>query len=126
MQSNAPHVVNEVVRGLAARYGRGKSFGKSRLYQFGSALTCSINYSKQLRGEKYFFGLAQEVIDQRFEYPATAHGAFVALICGGADKVLMLPRRVVLEAMRKVITRKLDVVREGETYLLQTTGHPEA
>ena len=125
MRSNAPHFVDEVVRELRRRYGRPVPFGKSRLYQFGDALTCSINYSKRLRGEKYFFGLAQEVVDPRCNYPETRLGAFVVLLCGGADKVLMLPRSLVLEALRNVSTRKLDVFTEGETYILQTTGHPK-
>jgi len=100
-------------------------FGKSRLYQFGDAISCSINYSKRLRGEKYFFGLAQEVTDSRSEYPPTRLGEFVVLVCGSADKVLMLPRPIVLQAMRNVVTRKLDVFAEAETYILQTTGHPK-
>jgi len=125
VRSNAPHFVDEVVRQLRRRYGKSIPFGKSRLYQFGEALTCSINYSKRLRGEKYFFGLAQEVVDRRYNYPQTRLGAFVILLCGGADKVLMLPRSLVIEAMRNVPTRKLDVFTEGETYILQTTGHPK-
>lgn len=123
MRSNAPHFVDEIVRALRRRYGRAAPFGKSRLYKFGDVLTCSINYSKRLRGEKYFFGLAKEVVDHRYNYPETQLGAFVVLLCGGADKILMLPRSLVLEAMRKVTTRKLDVFTEGETYILQTTGH---
>jgi hypothetical protein len=125
VRSNAPHFVDEVVRELRRRYGRPTPFGKSRLYQFGNTLSCSINYSKRLRGEKYFFGLAQEVVDPHCNYPETRLGAFVVLLCGGADKVLMLPRSLMLEALRNVSTRKLDVFTEGETYVLQTTGHPK-
>lgn len=125
MRSNAPHLVDELIRRFRKRYGAAASFGKSRLYQFGETLTCSINYSKQLRGNKYFFGLAQEVVDSQFEYPNAKAGAFVALICGSADRVLMLPRELVLGAMRRVPTRKLDVFTEGDTYILQTTGHPK-
>ena len=79
MRSNAPDFVDEVVRELRRRYGKATPFGKSRLYQLGDALTCSINYSKRLRGEKYFFGLAQEVTDARFEYPPTRLGEFVEI-----------------------------------------------
>jgi len=125
VRGNAPILVDDTIRALQKRYGKAAAFGKSRLYQFGDALTCSINYSKRLRGEKYFFGLAQEVSDSRFEYPPTRLGAFVVLVCGSADKVVMLPRPLVLQAMRKVVTRKLDVFVEGETYILQTTGHPK-
>jgi len=45
--------------------------------------------------------------------------------CGSAEKVLVLPRPLVLQAMRNVTTRKLDVFAEGDTYVLQTTGHPK-
>ena len=125
VRGNAPILVDETIRALQKRYGKPTAFGKSRLYQFGDAITCSINYSKRLRGEKYFFGLAQEVTDARFEYPPTRLGAFVILVCGDAKKVLMLPRALVLQAMRNVVTRKLDVFVEGNTYILQTTGHPK-
>lgn len=125
MRGNAPLFVDETVGELRKRYGKPSAFGKSRLYQFGSVLTCSINYSKRLRGEKYFFGLAQEVVDPSSEFPTTRLGAFVILVCGSADKVLMLPRSLVLQAMSKVSTRKLDVFTEGEAYILQTTGHPK-
>src|SRR5206468_5293737 len=125
VRGNAPIFVDDVVRALQKRYGKPTAFGKSRLYQFGDAITCSVNYSKRLRGEKYFFGLAQDVTDSRFHYPPTRLGEFVVLVCGGADKVLMLPRQLVLQAMRNVTTRKLDVFAEGDTYVLQTTGHPK-
>ncbi len=125
MRGNAPIFVDDTVPALQKRYGKPTAFGKSRLYQFGDALTCSINYSKRLRGEKYFFGLAQEVADARFEYPPTRLGAFVVLVCGSAAKILVLPRPLVLQAMRNVTTRKLDVFTEGDTYVLQTTGHPK-
>ena len=125
MRGNAPIFVEDTVRALQKRYGKPTAFGKSRLYQFGDALTCSINYSKHLRGEKYFFGLAQEVTDERFDYRPTRLGAFVILVCGSAEKVLVLPRPLVLQAMRNVTTRKLDVFAEGDTYVLQTTGHPK-
>src|SRR6266566_6778143 len=125
VRGNAPMFVDDTVRALQKQYGKPTPFGKSRLYQFGDALTCSINYSKRLRGEKYFFGLAQEVTDARFEYPPTRLGGFVVLVCGDAKKVLMLPRALVLQAMRSVVTRKLDVFAEGDTYILQTTGHPK-
>src|SRR5213594_3541486 len=98
VRGNAPIFVDDVVRALQKRYGKPTAFGKSRLYQFGDALTCSINCSKRLRGEKYFFGLAQEVVNRRYNYPETRLGAFVILLCGGADKVLMLPRSLVIEA----------------------------
>lgn len=124
MRTNAPQFVEEVVRRLKKRYGTTSPFGRSRLYQFGDVLTCSINYSKRLRGEKYFFGLAREVVDPCSRYPKTQFGEFVVLVCGDADKILMLPRALVLNAMRNVATRKLDVFAEAETFILQTTGHP--
>ena len=54
MRGNAPIFVEDTIRALQKRYGKPTAFGKSRLYQFGDAIACSINYSKRLRGEKYF------------------------------------------------------------------------
>jgi hypothetical protein len=125
MARNAPLLVEDVVDLLRKHYGKPSSFGRSRLFQFGTALTCSINYSKMLRGEKYFFGLAKEVVDANYTYPETQLGAFVVLVCGSADKVLLVPRSLILEMTRDVPTRKLDVFCEGGIYVLQTTAHPK-
>jgi hypothetical protein len=125
MARNAPLLVEDVIELLRKRYGKPSSFGRSRLFQFGTALTCSINYSKMLRGEKYFFGLAKEALDAKYTYPETQLGAFVVLVCGAADKVLVVPRPLILDMTRDVPTRKLDVFCEGGIYVLQTTGHPK-
>ena len=122
---NAPLLVQDVVTNLQARYGRAALVGKSRIFRFGSAFICSVNYSKLLGGHKYFFGLSQEVVSPEFAFPDTKFGAFVLLICGSADKVLVLPRSVVIEMLSGVPTRKLDVFYEGDSYILQTTKHPK-
>ena len=111
---NAPLLVQDVVSNLQARYGRAALVGKSRIFRFGSAFTCSVNYSKLLGGHKYFFGLSQEVVSPEFTFPDTKLGAFVLLICGSADKVLVLPRSVVIEMLSGVPTRKLDVFYEDD------------
>jgi len=125
MASNAPVFVDDAVELLRKRYGKPTPFGSSRLLQFGTALTCSINYSKKLRGEKFFFGLAKEVVDPHFEYPKTKVGEFTLLICGASDKIIVLPRSTLLDMIRDVPTRKLDVFIESDIFVLQTTGHPK-
>lgn len=125
MAANAPVLVEDAINLLRKRYGRPTPFGKSRLLQFGTALTCSINYSKKLRGDKYFFGLAKEVVDPNYGYPATKLGKFALLVCGTVDKVIVLPRAILLEMMRDVPTRKLDIFYENQAFILQTTGHPK-
>ena len=126
MQLGAPATAPtaEVQTVLRRRYGPAQRVGKSRLLRFGSALTCSINYSKLL-GNKYFFGLARDVVDKTTPYPATDLGDFVLLVCGSPDHVLVLPRRLVLDAMSNVPTRRLDVFVEDGSYILQTTKHPK-
>ncbi|MBA3352103.1 MAG: hypothetical protein H0U23_06710, partial [Blastocatellia bacterium] len=125
MSNNASVFVDDAVELLRKRYGKPTPFGSSRFLQFGSALTCSINYSKKLRGEKFFFGLAKEVVDPQFEYPKTKLGEFALLICGASDKVIVLPRVTLLDMIRDVPTRKLDVFIESDIFVLQTTGHPK-
>jgi len=123
---SAPFVLEEVLNLLQQRYGKRVLVGRSgRLWNFGKAINCSINYSKLLRGEKFFFGLSQEVADKNFTYPPTDLGDFVILVCGSHQEVLVLPRSLVLEMLEAVPTRKLDVFREGGTYILQTTQHPK-
>src|SRR5438552_17009288 len=105
---NAPLIIEDAVTLLQRRYGKAVQFGRSRLFKFGSALACSINYSKLLGGYKYFFGLSREVVDPSFVYPQTEFGDFVLLACGSADKILFLPRSLIIEWMQGVLTRKFD------------------
>jgi hypothetical protein len=123
---SAPFVLDEILQLLQERFGTPNQVGRSnRLWTFGKSITCSVNYSKLLRGNKFFFGLSQEVADKDFDYPATKLGGFVLLVCGSARDVLVLPRSLVLEMLDGVATRKLDVFREDEAYILQTTQHPK-
>ena len=116
--------IEPVLAVLKKHFGAPTRFGRSkRLFQFGTHYTCSINFSRELRGGKFFFGLSQEVLDPRADIPATTHGHFVLLVCGSDGSVLWLPRAEVLHAMRGVTTGKLDVFNEGGGYILQTTGH---
>src|SRR5207249_1287174 len=115
---SAPLAVEEVLGVLQKRFGKWVQVGRSsRLLKFGNALTCSVNYSRILRGHKFFFGLSQEVASGDFPYPATDFGDFVLLICGSAGKVLVLPREVILEMLQGVATRKLDVFFEDGAYI---------
>lgn len=123
MAGNASLLVEDAIELLRKRYGKPVAFGRSRLLQFGTALACSINYSKELRGDKYFFGLAKEAVEPKYRYPETKLGEFALLVCGSADKILVLPRSLLLEMTRGVLTRKLDVFTEDGTFILQTTGH---
>jgi hypothetical protein len=123
---SVPAVVEDVVRNLQRRFGKRAQVGRShRLWKFGEALTCSINYSKLLRGHKFFFGLSREVADKNYSYPETEFGDFVLLVCGTPEQVLVLPRSLVLQMLKDVPTRKLDVFCEEGTYILQTTQHPK-
>src|SRR5439155_9135046 len=108
------------------RYGTPVQVGRSgRLWHYGTALNCSVNYSKLLRGGRFFFGLSQEVVDKNFAYPLADLGDYVILVCGSAEEALVLPRPLVLEMLEGVPTRKIDVSREAGAYVLQTTRHPK-
>ena len=122
---NASLIIEDVMRFLSKRYGPLTRFGKSRVATFGSSLTCSANYSKLLAGHKYFFGLAQDVVDDSAQFPETDYGEFVLLVCGSSDNVLVLPRPLVLSMMSGVTSRRVDVFVEDGMYILQTTRHPK-
>lgn len=119
--------VDELLSVLQRRYGKPSQVGRSnRLWKFGGNVTCSINYSKKLPGPRFFFGLSQEVVRKDFRYPDTALGDFVLLCCGSSRDVLVLPRKLILEMLEGVSTRKLDVFLQDGSYILQTTRHPKA
>lgn len=120
-----PSAVQDVLWFLNRRYGTVTRFGRSRLFQIGTELSCSVNYSKLLRGDKFFFGLSQEVVDPTTAYPESTHGAFVLLVCGDAENVLVLPRPLVLGMLEGVETRRIDVFMDEGCYVLQTTRHPK-
>jgi len=122
---NLHDAVEELISKLKRRFGSNSQCGKSRIYQFGNRMACSINYSKLLRGEKYFFGLSKEVVDPNFTYPKTEHGEFALFVCGTSERVVVLPRAILLEMMSNVPTRKLDIFVEDGSYILQTTKHPK-
>lgn len=122
---SAELITDELTTLLTRRFGKPNQVGRARIFRFGSVLTCSINYSKLLRGNKYFFGLPAAVVDIGYGFPETKLGNFVLLICGSSDRVLVLPRSLVIDAMRGVTSRRVDVFVEDEVFILQTTGHPK-
>jgi hypothetical protein len=118
-------VVEEVIRKLVHRFGRAQRDRRARILTFGSAVTCSINFSKLLHGNKYFFGLPLPILDPTAAFPKTDLGQFVVLVCGSAERILVIPRSVVLEAMQGVVSRRLDIFLENGAYVLQATKHPK-
>jgi len=122
---NADTITDDVIRSLARRYGRVQQQARARVISFGSDMVCSLNYSKLLRGNKYFFGLPDAIINPKWRSPQTKFGEFVLLICGSAQTILVLPRQFVIRMMEGVTSRRLDVFLDGKSYILQTTKHPK-
>ena len=118
-------VIEDVVRQLARRFGKARRDLKARILTFGTAITCSINYSKLLHGNKYFFGLPPAILDSGRAFGKTEYGEFVLLVCGSADNILVLPRSMVADMMRGVDSRRLDIFVDGGAYVIQTTKHPK-
>lgn len=120
---NEPAVINEVLGTLESRDGKQDRVGRARLLKFGNSLTCSTNYSKLLKGNRFFYAIPREVIKETFAYPKTLHGDFVLLVCGSANKVLVLPRQLIFQVLQDVPTRRVDVyLRDGE-FFLKTANH---
>jgi hypothetical protein len=122
---NASVIVEDVVATLSRRFGRCQQPGKSRVLTFGETLTCSLNYSKLLNGHKFFFALPRIIIDPKLSLPHTKQGAFILLICGSPENILVLPRTLMVEMMAGVPTRRVDVFLDSGSYILQTTKHPK-
>jgi len=83
-------IIEDVIARLARLFGRPRREQRARIVTFGSSLTCSLNYSKLLRGDKYFFGLPPAMVDPNTVFASTGFGDFVLLICGAPDRVLVL------------------------------------
>lgn len=122
---SAEIILEDVTARLARSFGRLRREQRARIVTFGSSMTCSLNYSKLLRGEKYFFGLPSAILSPGTVFPPTTHGEFVLLICGAADRILVLPRPLVVDMLVGVTSRRVDVFVEDKTYVMQTTGHPK-
>lgn len=118
---NAPLIVQDLILSLQRRYGKCEPFGRSRLFKFGSAFTCSINYSKLLGGNRFFFGVSREVVDVSFSFPQTTFGEFALLVCSDLEHILVLPRSLVIEMLQNVPTRRIDIFDDSGTFILQTT-----
>lgn len=122
---NAEIIFQEVMASIAARYGKQSQLGKGQVFTLGDSLTCSLNYSKLLGGHKFSYAVPRDILDPSKTFPRTKFGEFVLLICGSADKVLVLPRSLVTEMLKGVPTRRVDVFLESGAYILQTTKHPK-
>jgi len=46
---SADLITDELIARLTKRFGKSDQVGRARIIRFGSALTCSINYSKLLQ-----------------------------------------------------------------------------
>src|ERR1051326_5963725 len=122
---NATLIVEDFISLLQRRCGKSHQLGKARILTFGQSFTCSLNYSKLLNGHKYFFALPEQIIDPTKEFGPMKSGEFVVLICGSADRALWLPRSLMIQMMKGVSTRRVDVFVEDGDFILQTTKHPK-
>src|SRR6266487_4473409 len=114
--ASADLILDDVVARLSRLFGKPRQELKARVITFGSSVTCSLNYSKLLRGDKYFFGLPRVALDAKTVFTPTKFGEFVLLICGAAGRVLVLPRPLVLNMLAGVPSRRVDVFFENGTY----------
>jgi hypothetical protein len=121
---NASIIVDDIIKSLERRYGKSHQRGRARVLTFG-LLRCSINYSKLLNGHKYFFAVPQEILDAGLQADPNAAGEFVVLICGSAERVLFLPKALVMRTMKDVPTRRLDILLEDGAFILQATKYPK-
>jgi hypothetical protein len=122
---NAPVITEDVMSFLRKRYGKSVQLSKGQVFTFGSAATFSINYSKLLRGDKFFYAVPSALIDPTTVFPKTELGEYALFICGSADKVLVIPRSIITEMLRGVPTRRVDIFNESGSLILQTTKHPK-
>ena len=122
---NASLIIDDVKEKLRRRFGAARQQGRGQVFTFGEVVTCSINYSKLLNGHKYFYAVPTQMADSACSFPEVALGEFVVLICGSADKVLVLPRSLVTSMLSGVPTRRVDVFVDDDALILQTTKHPK-
>jgi hypothetical protein len=122
---NAAVITEEVLANLRKRYGKATQIAKGQVFTFGSAFSCSVNYSKLLGGHKYFYAVPTAMINPGTTFPPTELGEFALFICGAADKILVIPRAIILEMLKGVPTRRVDIFNEAGSLILQTTKHPK-
>src|SRR6266852_8358562 len=122
---NAAVITDDVMSMLRKRYGKSTQISKGQVFTFGSAITCSINYSKLLGGHKYFYAVPSAMIDPATTFPKTEFGEHALFICGAAERVLVIPRGIIVEMLQNVPTRRVDIFKEGNSLILQTTKHPK-
>src|SRR5438128_6430482 len=84
---NAAVITEDLLSRLAKRYGTSTQISKGQVYSFGSALSCSVNYSKLLGGHKYFFAVPSGMVGGPTDFPKTRFGEFALFVCGCVDNV---------------------------------------
>jgi hypothetical protein len=102
-----------------------RQLGRGRVLTFGSTLLCSISYSKLLNGHKYFYAVPRELLTPSEPLPPASLGEYAVFICGGLDRVLVIPRSIIVEMLTEAPTRRVDIFIEGESLILQTTRRPK-
>jgi hypothetical protein len=122
---NAAVITEDVLADLRKRYGTPVQMSKGQVFTFGSVLSCSVNYSKLLGGHKYFYAVPSALIDPSTVFPKTERGEFALFICGAAAKILVIPRDVIIDMLKGVPTRRVDIFEEAGSLILQTTKHPK-
>jgi len=110
----------QIVELLQRHYDIRRVAGQS-IFDVNSKAELYIRYSKDLGGGKFFFGVGEQEFLSR-----SGHNLFVLLVCGAAEKVVVIPADVLKELVAGVRVAhgqwKLNIFSEGPRLLLQLAG----
>ncbi len=119
------HSTDKFIELMRHRYGPEEKVGRGNILNFGGQVTFAIGNSKLHAKGHFFFSIQSDLIEaKRTKQPMPALGVYAALICDDEQTVLILPQRLVSEAMRDSPTDRFNLHLRDQQYFLRTTGHP--
>jgi hypothetical protein len=111
---------------MRQRYGPEEKVGRGNMLNFGGQLTFAIGNSKSHGKGNFFFAIQSDLLEtKRSKYPPPPLGIYVALVCNDVETVLILPQKLVAEAMKNSPTDRINFYLRDQRYYMQATGYPK-
>ncbi|CAG0947090.1 hypothetical protein ANRL1_03658 [Anaerolineae bacterium] len=110
---------------MRQRYGPEEKVGRGNFWNFGGQVSFAVGNSRLHGKGNFFFSIQSDFLKQkRGQLSTPPLGSYAAMICADENSVLILPQRVVSEAMKNSPTDRINFHFREQKYLLRATGHP--
>jgi hypothetical protein len=111
---------------MRQRYGPEEKVGRGNVLNFGGQVTFAIGNSKLHGKGNFFYAIQSDLLElKRRKNPTPPLGIHAALVCGDEQTVLVLPQKLVSEAMKNSPTDRINFYLRDQKYYMQATNYPK-